>query len=220
MGLTKDLGRRIELVSMDSRFHDISLALYRQDRGGTPVYLAHTYSQLDGAAARAETVAQTMATLGGVEADGVVVRFPCGQPHERACRRLFLEACKADPASQIEPKPLTIFDKKSDGEVSVESLGDGAYRLSGEEGDEKLAKRRTAIGAGLVKLGEMAWVEDTHGVGSAGSADGQVAFPCRQSHDKLVGLLLGRALNVRGVEREQQLAAARGQLLAPSAQEG
>lgn len=216
MGLTKDLGRRIELVSMDSNFDDISIALYREDQWGGLAqfdYLVHTYSHLDGAVARTEAVAQTMCVLGGVDVDGARVRFSCGEPHELACRRLFLEACKADPSSQTDPKPMTIFDKKSDGDLTVESLGDGRYRLIGEDGDAKKAKRRTAIGAGLVKLGEMAWVE------GEGKAD-EIGFSCRQSHDELVGLLLVRALNVRGVEREQQLAASRGQLLAPSAQEG
>ena len=221
MGLTKDLGRRIELVSMDRHFHDVSLALYCQDLAGQPVFLVHTYSHIDGAADRVAAVVRAMAVLGGVEADGARVRFPCGVSHELACRRLFLEACKADPTTQIAPKSLTIFDKKSDGEVTASSLGEGAYRVTGAGGDgdddQKLAKRRLAIGAGLVKLGQMAWVEDTQGADRAGN-EGQFTFPCGQSHDRLVGLLVGRALNVRGVEREQQLAAARGQLLAPSAQ--
>ncbi len=214
MGHTKDLGRRIELVSMDPRFHNISIGLYRQDHGGQPSFLVHTYSQVDGATERIAAVVQAMAALGDVEADGLQARFPCGHSHDLACRRLFLEACKADPTSQIDPKPLTIFDKKSDGDVTASSLSDGVYRMTGAGENDK---RRLAIGAGLVKLGQMAWVDDAQGAEPAKDA-GHFAFPCRQSHDKLVGLLLGRALNVRGVEREQQLAAARGQLLAPSAQ--
>ncbi len=197
-------------MSMDRYCHDISIALYRQEHGGKPVFFVNTYSQVDGAAERVVVVARAMASLGGVEVDGLQVRFPCGRSHERACRRLFLEACKVDPTGSIEPKPLTIFDKKLAGDVTASSLGDGLYCLTGEGSDEKREKRRLAIGAGLVKLGEMVWAE-----GDAG----QITFSCGRSHDKLVGLLIGRALNIRGVEREQQLAAARGQLLAPSAQE-
>ncbi len=221
MGLTKDLGRRIELVSMDRHFHDISLALYRQDHDGQPVFLVHTYSHIEGADERVEAVVRAMAVLGDVEIDGPRLRFTCGSSHNLACRRLFLEACKADPTSQVSPKLLTIFDKKSDGDVTATSLGDGVYRVTGAGGDDdqKLEKRRLSIGAGLVKLGQMAWVDDADGPESAGN-DGRFSFPCGQSHDRLIGLLLGRALNVRGVEREQQLAAARGQLLAPSAQKG
>ena len=212
MSLTTDIGRRIELVSMDAHFHEISIALYRQEGAGGPEFLVHSYSQLNGARERVEFVARAMVVLGGMDSvagDARRVRFHCGNPHQFACRRIFLESCKWDPTVELEPKPLTIFDKKSDGDLSVESLGEGAYRMTGDADSDKAAKRRSAIGAGLVKLGEMGWAEET--------AE-RFSFPCGQAHDKLVGLLLGRALNVRGVEREQQMAAARGQLLAPSAQ--
>lgn len=212
MSLTTDIGRRIELVSMDSHFHEISIGLYRQQGTQGPEFLVHTYSGLDGARERVEFVTRTMVVLGGMEAvegDGRRARFACNSSHDFACRRVFLESCKWDPAVAVEPKPLTIFDRKSDGNVTVSSLVDGAYRVTGELKSDRAKKRRTAIGAGLVKLGEMEWLEGD---------EERFAFPCRHSHDKLVGLLLIRALNVRGVEREQQMALARGQLLAPSAQ--
>ena len=197
---------------MDAHFHEISIALYRQEGADGPEFLVHSYSQLDGTGARVEFVARAMVILGGMEAVGDEtqrLRFPCGDPHQLACRRIFLEACKWDPAVEPAPKPLTIFDKKSDGNVTVESLGDGSYRMTGDAAGDRAEKRRSTIGAGLVKLGEMQWAE---------GAEERFSFPCGQAHDKLVGLLLSRALNVRGVEREQQMAAARGQLLAPSAQ--
>ena len=212
MSLTTDIGRRIELVSMDSHFHEISIGLYRQQGTQGPEFLIHTYSGLDGARERVEFITRTMLVLGGMEAvegDGRRARFTCNSSHDFACRRVFLESCKWDPAVAVEPKPLTIFDRKSDGNVTVSSLVDGAYCVTGELKSDRAKKRRTAIGAGLVKLGEMEWLEGD---------EERFAFPCRHSHDKLVGLLLIRALNVRGVEREQQMALARGQLLAPSAQ--
>lgn len=212
MSLTTDIGRRIELVSMDSHFHDISIGLYRQSGAQGPEFLVHTYSGLDGARERVEFVARTMVVLGGMEAvegDSRRVKFACNSSHDFACKRVFLESCKWDPAVAVEPKPLTIFDRKSDANVTVESLADGVYRIIGEAQSDRGERRRTAIGAGLVKLGEMEWLEGD---------EERFAFPCRHSHDKLVGLLLIRALNVRGVEREQQMALARGQLLAPSAQ--
>lgn len=212
MSLTTDIGRRIELVSMDPHFHEISIGLYRQQGAQGPEFLVHTYSGLDGAPERVEFVTRTMVVLGGMEAvegDGRRVRFACNSSHDFACRRVFLESCKWDPAAAVEPKPLTIFDRKSDRNVTVSSLVDGAYRVTGEAESDRGEKRRAAIGAGLVKLGQMEWAEGD---------EERFAFPCGHSHDKLVGLLLIRALNVRGVEREQQMAAARGQLLAPSAQ--
>ena len=46
----------------------------------------------------------------------------------------------------------------------------------------------------------------------------QVRFPCGSDHHELIGLLMVRALNVRGALREQEAAAARGVLSAPSQQ--
>ncbi|MBT6146557.1 MAG: hypothetical protein HOH74_14060, partial [Gemmatimonadetes bacterium] len=58
---------------------------------------------------------------------------------------------------------------------------------------------------------------------SVADADGQiledcVSFGCGHDHDALVALLLQRAPNVRALVREEQAAAARGVLAAPSAQ--
>lgn len=46
----------------------------------------------------------------------------------------------------------------------------------------------------------------------------QVEFPCKASHDALIGLLLPRALNVRAILREEESAGGRGLLAAPSQQ--
>ena len=48
MSHTPFIGRRIELVSMDPHFHDISIGLYVQSRDGKPAYLVHTYSGKEG----------------------------------------------------------------------------------------------------------------------------------------------------------------------------
>ena len=195
---------------MDSHFHEISIGIYRQQGAQGPEFLVHTYSGLDGARERVESVTRTMVVLGRMEAvqgDGRRVRFACNSSHDFACRRVFLESCKWDPAVAVQPKPLTIFDKKSDGNVTVSSLVDGFYHVTGEAESDGGKKRRVAIGAGLVKLGEMEWAEGD---------EERFAFPCGHAHEKLVGLLLIRALNVRGVEREQQMAAARGSCWRPA----
>ena len=95
MGLTRDLGHRIELVPMDPHFHNITIALHRQQLEGGSAYLINTYSGKKDAADRIAFVRRAMETLGGMELtpEGLL-RFPCGDPHELACRRLFLEACK------------------------------------------------------------------------------------------------------------------------------
>lgn len=212
MGLTTDLGRRIELVSMDPHFHNISIALYRQEHGAGPVFLVQSYSRKEGARQRVEFIARAMALLGGLEpfpGETPKLRFPCRAEHSLACRRLFLEACKLNPSNPIERRPLQILDKKSNRTITVGSQGNGAYLLTADGEDLDKASRVGAVANGLMKLGQMQAVE---------SGGDRVAFACGQAHDSLVGLLLVRALNVRAVLREQEMAASRGILSAPSAQ--
>ncbi|MDP6951287.1 MAG: hypothetical protein QGF53_00865 [Alphaproteobacteria bacterium] len=206
MGHIVDLGKRIELVPMDRHFHDVTLALYERP-GDAASFQVHTYSGHDGSAGRMAWISEAMQTLGGMVADGDKgLRFPCGSEHAMAVRRLFLETCKLDPAEAVAPKPLTVFDKKSDGNITVASLGEGRYQVSAD--DPANTRRITAVAGGLVKLAEM-----------EAESDDTVAFSCGHSHDALIGMLLTRALNVRIAMREQAEAAGRGVLAAPSAQE-
>ena len=48
MSQTLDIGKRIELVSMDRHFHDISLGLYCLDGADGAEFLVHSYSRLAG----------------------------------------------------------------------------------------------------------------------------------------------------------------------------
>ncbi len=207
MGQTLDLGKRIELVPMYAHFHDITIALYQQHREAA--FLVHTYSRKEGVNEKIESIVETMQVLGGMNrgSDGCL-QFSCGDGHELACRRTFLEACKHDPAHRAEPLKLSTLDKRSDRQISV-SLNQGQYQVTAD-GDEKGKSRRVdVIVNGLKKLGDMRGIE--------GYPD-QVAFPCGQSHDELVGLLLVRAPNVRAIAREEELMAARGVLSSPSQQ--
>lgn len=204
---TRDIGTRIELVPMDPHFHDITIGLYLQDQGGKAEYQVHSYSSLPGVDERLDFVTDAMVGLGGmVRGDEGRLSFPCGGDHRLACRRLFLEACKLDPKTQLAPRPLQVFDKKAGCDIEVTAIGSGSYRVSAEKDD--VARRISAVAGGLIKLGQM---EDM--------AKDQVQFPCGQDHDALVGLLLVRAPNVRAVLREDEQTASRGQLTAPSQQE-
>ena len=205
-----ELGSRIELVSMDKHFHDITLGLYEQPSAdGVPEYIVHSYAGYDGTADRIQFVMRAMQLIGGMEiTPGGRLRFVCGDAHRAACRRLFIEASKLASDAPPEARPLSIHDKKADCEVSVSSLGAGAYRVSAESDDEAVGRRVKAIAGGLRKLGEMT---DSDG-------DDAASFGCGAAHDALIGLLLVRAPNVRAVMREQDAAAAQGVLAAPSAQ--
>ena len=210
MSHTPFIGKRIELVSMDPHFHDISIGLYEQQKQGKPAYFVHTYSHKDGADKRINFVVETMKAFGGLElGDDGLLRFPCGQEHSLAIKRVFLDSCKVAPETDVTPRPMRILDKKSGCDVTVDSIGGGEYRLKIEGKPDDAARRVTAIARGLAKLGEMETYDD--------QID-RVTFGCGQSHDALVGLLLIRAPNVRVAMREAEMMAARGVLGVPGQQ--
>ena len=215
MGRLLELGERLELVSMDPHFHDISISLYRSTgEGDASGFLAHSYSAKEGAAERLGFVMRAMAVLGGMgPAPGQPERlaFACGAAHRAAVKRLFLEACKRETGADIEVQPMRVHDKKNDLTIAATAIGGGRYRLAAVdgEGNDKAAQRVDGVTRGLIKLAEL----------EPGAQAGEVRFPCGFSHDELVGLLIGRALNVRAAMREAEAAAARGILAAPSAQQ-
>jgi hypothetical protein len=202
----------VELVSMDRHFHDISVGLYVRDTDGEPVGTVHSYSGRDGVRERLRAIAATVATLGGLEVreDGVSLRFPCSTWHGTAAKRLFLEACKQDPSEPVEPKPLEGPDSRTEQTIRIEPLGEGAYEVHADNVAEGEQSRAPAIGRAMAKLAELDADEGDRVV---------VRFPCGQDHPELIGLLLGRAQNLRAVLREEEMQASRGVLAAPSAQE-
>ena len=215
MGRLLELGERLELVSMDPHFHDISISLYCDTgEGGASGFLAHSYSGKEGAAERLGFVMRAMAVMGGMgPAPGQSDRlaFACGAAHKAAVKRLFLEACKRATGAEVAAQPMRVYDKKNDLTIDATAVGDGRYRIAaaGSEGNDKAAQRVDGVTRGLIKLAEL----------EPGAEPGEVRFPCGFSHDELVGLLIGRALNVRAAMREAEAAAARGILAAPSAQQ-
>jgi hypothetical protein len=200
---------------MDRHFHDISVGLYVRDSGGEPVGTVHSFSGREGVRGRLEAIAATVATLGGLEVreDGVSLRFPCSTWHGTAAKRLFLEACKHDPAEPLEPKPLAAPDSRTEQAIRIEPQGDGAYEVIAEGVAEGEQSRAPAIGRAMAKLAQLEADEADDG------ARVIVRFPCGQAHDELIGLLLVRAQNLRAVLREEEMKASRGVLAAPSAQE-
>ncbi|MCG9126879.1 hypothetical protein JT359_04690 [Candidatus Poribacteria bacterium] len=206
-----NIGRRIELVPIDTHFKDITIALYCDEQDDRTVFRVHTYSGIDRVQERIQNVIQSMQTLGGMETSGEgLLYFPCGEKHEAGCRRVFLEACKLPQDSPAEQRPLNTLDKKSKLNITVNSSGNGIYKVSAD-GEGRGAERRiSAISGGLLKLGEMETVKDNE--------NDSVSFLCGHSHDALIGLLLVRAPNVRVILREEEASASRGVLAAPSQQ--
>jgi hypothetical protein len=207
--MTMNLGTRIELISMDPHFQDITIALYRQDHAGRPEYLVHSYSRLEGASQRIESIRRAMAVMGTLIHDGERLHFECGSAHQAAARRAFLETAKLAIQGDPSPRPLTVLDKKSGRNITATSLGGGRYQVSADGPEDGKAARIDGIVGGLVKLAEVELVE---------GCPGQLGFACGKPHDALIGLLLPRALNVRAILREEEAAGGRGLLVAPSQQ--
>jgi hypothetical protein len=209
MGSTRELGGRIELVSMDPHCSDITIGLYERSVGGELRYLVHSYSNLPAARQRLENVIQAMHILGGLDLRDGQLGFSCRTKHQLAMRRAFLEACKISPETPVEVRPMSVLDKKLNSTVTVKSLGNGLYEVSAEGPADASAARLDSIVNGFRKLAELEIIPgEPH----------RFRFACGQNHDALVGLLLPRALNVRAILREQEMAAGRGTLVAPSAQ--
>lgn len=196
---------------MDRHHDDISIGLYVRDADDGPIGTVHTYSGRPGVRERLEFIARTLCTLGGLEQldDPTQVRFTCGSWHASAAKRLFLEACKHDSSEPVGPKPLEAPDNRTEQTIAVESLGDGAYEVKAEGATDDAPSRAPAIARAMAKLAELSQ-DDERPI---------VRFPCGHDHHALIGLLLGRAQNLRAVLREEEMKASRGVLAAPSAQE-
>jgi hypothetical protein len=201
------LGTRVELVSTDKYFRDVSIALYAKEEAEGWRFLVRSFARYDGLQARIGYIIKAMGTLGGMAVAGDTVRFPCGGQHLVAVRRLFLRACKENPDAAAAMAPLSMWDKKSGLTVTAQGLGEGRYELSA---DGDAGGRLTALRNALVKLTD-ARADD--GVGE------RFNFACGHDHHALTGLLLQSAPNVRAVMREFEMNAAKGVLLAPGSQE-
>jgi hypothetical protein len=212
MSKTLELGRRIELCSMDRHCHDISLGLYEQESDDGPRFLVHTYSALPDVSTRVDFLKSALERMGGLvfcNDAPEYLRFDCGRVHTRALKRTFLDLCKLESGDALDPKPLTAYDKKADGELTARTLGGGAYEVVSEDDSEAGQKRAVAVAKGFAKLCEMDWSE---------AQPTRVSFACGSDHDRLIGVLMFRAQNVRAAMKDEDFAAARGVLAAPSQQ--
>jgi hypothetical protein len=128
-----DLGVRVELVSMDPSFHDVSVGLYRRETDDGPVGIVHSYSSKSGIDERLAFVAKAMVVLGGLEPRGqATVQLPCHDWHNAALKRLFLDCFRVEPDTEPQPKPLAAPDTRSEQFIRVEPLGGGRYRVDAE----------------------------------------------------------------------------------------
>ncbi|GIS89787.1 hypothetical protein CM1200mP19_1180 [bacterium] len=181
---------------MDAQCNDASIALYSSLDQGERLFRPHSFSNKPGVAERLEHVAETMAVLGGMVLDDHLrLKFPCGEGHLQACRRLFLDSVKLDMNDPIEPRPLSVDDRKTGDTILVHSNGSGEYTLSKESNEVDERNRLGVATLGLVKLGELE---------KCSGSENRIRFTCGVPHDELLALLLTRALDVRSAARENR----------------
>ena len=211
MPVRTDLGHRVELVSIDPSFHDISVGLYRKDAGEGPVAVVFSYSGIPGVGARIAFIREAMRVLGGLEDvagdPDLGLRLPCRGWHNAAMKRLFLDCFRVDPSVGVEPRPLAAPDTRSEQMIALVPQGRGVYRVESTGVTEQEPSRAPAITRALIRLVELDEVDDT-----------TVAFDCGCDHHELMGLMLVRAQNLRASLREEELTASRGVLTAPGAE--
>lgn len=213
MSKTINLGRRVELHSMDKFCGNISIGLYRREFEGNSEFLVHTYSMGEATFIRVAFIRDALMVMLGMkgmaDADRPHFRFDCGCPHLRPLKRAFLDLCKLETGAALCPKPMIAYDKKAEGEIYVEGRGNGVYEISPQAGLQKGARRAVAVAKGFCKLCEMEMDEE--------SAP-RIVFPCGMDHDEIIGMLMFRAQNVRAAMQEEEIASTRGVLTSPSQQ--
>jgi hypothetical protein len=199
----KRYGNCLELVSMDSSFHDISVGLYVKD-GLCTVW---TFSQKEGAQGRIGQIRDRIVEMGGLEPVAGThnqLRFGCGYVHVRPLKFLASQAVgKAREYAQPEGD-MTIKDTKTRLILAVQGRqGDGnwVYDVSATGEAPNVSARLRLVVGGFVRYGEMEKVDDT-----------VVAFPCGQRHDEMLRVLLPYSRNISSVESMLEAEALRGQM--------
>ena len=201
-------GQCLELVSLDRRFHDISVGLYVK----AGICTIWTFSRKEGVEERIREIRDQMIALGGMEAvDGAnnQVRFPCGQLHQRTLRFVMSQAVGKAPDYAPPQGALAIQDSKSaltiHAELSAELTeahgGCAVYNVSLEGEARNAAMRLRMVLAGFTRYGEM------EQVGESG-----VTFACGMPHDALMRVLMPYSRNISSVETMMAAEAMRGQM--------
>jgi len=198
-----EYGKCLELVSMDPHFHDISVGLYLKDG----VCTLWSFSNKPGLDERIAAIRDQFVALGGLtpmEDTHNQIRFLCGDLHLRALRFLLAQAVGKSPDFSPEGDGLSIRDTKTKLTLSVagqESAGRCIYEISATGEAPSIPARLRLVVAGFVRYGEMEKV-----------GDAEVAFPCGQRHDRLMGILMPYSRNISAVENMMEADAMRGQM--------
>ena len=201
--IIEEYGQCLELVPMDPHFHGISVGLYRKDG----VYTLWSYTGKPGLEERITAIRDQFVALGGLTpVDGThnQIKFLCGGLHLRALRFLLAQAVGKSPDFSPEGDGLSIRDTRTKLTLNVsgkETTERYVYGLSATGEATSIPARLRMVVAGFVRYGEMEKV-----------GDAEVAFPCGQRHDRLMGILMPYSRNISAVEDMMEADAMRGQM--------
>jgi len=195
-------GRCLELVPMDSHFHNVSVSLFLKDG----VCTVWSFSGKPGIESRLKQIRDQMVALGGmspIEGSPNQIRFQCGDLHVRPVKFLLSQSV-GKAVDYAPPEEMSIRDSKSAMTLRFsgqEKDGRWVYSVSGAGDAPNPAVRLRMVVAGFVRYGEMDKVSDT-----------EVTFACGQRHDGLIKLLMPYSRNISSVEGMMEAEALRGQM--------
>ena len=201
--IIEEYGQCLELVPMDPHFHGISVGLYLKDG----VCTLWSYSGKPGLEERIAAIRDQFVALGGltpIKGTYNQIKFLCGDLHLRALRFLLAQAVGESPDFSPEGDGLSIRDTRTKLTLNVsgkETPERYVYELSATGEAPSIPARLRMVVAGFVRYGEMEKV-----------GDAEVAFPCGQRHDRLMGILMPYSRNISAVEDMMEADAMRGQM--------
>ena len=214
--ILSDLGRCIELISIDPNFNNISIGLYEKNG----IYTVWSFSKVTGIKERIEEVRTQLINLGGMESiSGTYnkAKYPNNQVFERPMKFLIKQAVEKPANYRHSTGPIKIKDLRSPLEITItpkQANSSNIYEVSASlpateknSGDSvsgvhtKPEIRINAIIRGLIKYGNMERVDNT-----------SVKFSNGEKLDNLVRLILPYARNITGTQDMLDADSIKGQM--------
>jgi|TARA_B100001750_G_C15493662_1_gene592833 hypothetical protein len=214
--ILSDLGRCVELISIDPNFNNISIGLYEKNG----IYTVWSFSKVTGIKERIEEVRNQLINLGGMESiSGTYnkAKYPNNQVFERPMKFLIKQAVEKPANYRHSTGPIKIKDLRSPLEITItpkQANSSNIYEVSASlpateknSGDSvsgvhtKPEIRINAIIRGLIKYGNMERVDNT-----------SVKFSNGEKLDNLVRLILPYARNITGTQDMLDADSIKGQM--------
>lgn len=196
-------GKCLELIPLDKHFNDISIGLYLKES----TFTVWTFSNKPNVSERIKSIRNQLVSLGGMSAvpgTDNQARFECGSLHERPVKFLLSQSVGKAPDFAPSSGEIKIKDSKSDLTIYANPFrreGSWFYRIATSGNAKNPSMRLRMIMAGFSRYGEM----DKEG-------ENEVAFECRNKHEKLMRLLMPYSRNISSVETMIAAEDMRGQM--------